>query len=235
MNVTKIVSLFLLALIAAVGICIAMFVRQETKIDSLLKAENFLEAAVCVQTAALPVVLGPHRDGGAADLYLLAYLSERAGDKKLSAESLSRADAELPVSALVKATENLESAASMLQYRLHLGCLSEACLRADVQLARRRHEASPLGDKILAKSLLSLGRDYRLNGKFNLAARAQAEAISVCDKALSDITQSGVVDSDMEVLMKDCLKAQLELFRRLGQFDECKPLLQRLERLESGK
>ena len=235
MNGTKIVSLFLLALIAVAGTFIAMFVRQETKIDSLLKAENFLEAAVCVQTAALPVVLGPHRDGGAADLYLLAYLSERAGDKKLAAESLSRADSELPASALVKATENLEGAASMLQYRLHLGCLSEACLRANVQLARRRHDANLLGDRILAKSLLSLGRDYRLNGKFNLAARAQAEAISVCDKALRDITQSGVEDSDMEALMKDCLKAQLELFRRLGQLDECKPLLQRLERLESAK
>lgn len=235
MNGTKIVSLSLLALMAAVATCIVIFVRQETKIDGLLKAENFLEAAVCVQTAALPVVLGPHRDGGAADLYLLAYLSERAGDKKLAAESLLRADAELPASALVKATENLESAASMLQYRLHLGCLSEACLRANVQLARRRHEASLLGDKILARSLLSLGRDYRVNGKFNLAARAQAEAISLCDKALSDLTQSGVVDSDMEALMKDCLKAQMELFRRFGRLDDCKPLLQRLERLESAK
>jgi len=232
---TKIVSGIVLALIVAAGSCIALFVRQEMKIDGLLRAEKFLEAAVCVQTAALPVVLGPHRDGGAADLYLLAYLSERAGDKKLAAESLLRADAELPTSAVVKATENLESAASMLQYRLHLGYLSEACLRAGVQLARRRQEAGPTGRRLLAKSLLALGRDYRLNGKFNLAARAQAEAISVCEQALGEREAAREVDREMEALLKDCLSAQLELFRRFGQLDDCKPLLQRLERLESAK
>jgi len=233
------VVLLLVALVGGAVFLYGHYYNLAKDIDEQIKKTNYLEAATLVQTAALPVVQQWSQDNGAGSLYLLSYLADLGSDQHLAKLSEVEGDKLSPGDASA-ACANLEATCTILDSRMKLDSLAEACARASARSARRRCAGKDLAATlVLARALNSLGEIYRAHAKPSLAEQAQCESIELAEAVLARVKilqaeQAALprgIDGQARNVLSQALKSQMNLFRQLERKEEIEPLALRLKEL----
>ncbi|MBX9940131.1 MAG: hypothetical protein K2Y32_12805 [Candidatus Obscuribacterales bacterium] len=233
------VVLLLVALVGGAVFLYGHYYSLAKEIDEQIKKTNYLEAATLVQTAALPVVPQWSRDNGAGSLYLLSYLADLGSDQHLAKVAETEGDRVCPGGASA-ACANLEATCTILDSRLKLDSLAEACARTSARSARRRCAGKDLeATLVLARALNNLGEIYRAHAKPSLAEQAQSESIELAEAVLARVKilqaeQTSLprgIDGQARNILSQALQSQMSLFRQLERKEEIEPLTLRLKEL----